>query len=101
MDYQAEARRIAQEVGIDPDLFVRLIQQESAFNPNAVSPKGAMGLAQLMPGTAKDLGVDPSDPIQNMYGGARFLKQQLDEFGNPMLGLAAYNAGPGNVRKYG
>jgi len=101
MDYQAEARRIAQEVGIDPDLFVRLIQQESAFNPNAVSPKGAMGLAQLMPGTAKDLGVDPSDPIQNMYGGARYLKQQLDAFGNPMLGLAAYNAGPGNVRKYG
>ena len=101
MDYQAEARRIAQEVGIDPDLFVRLIQQESAFNPNAVSSKGAMGLAQLMPGTAKDLGVDPSDPIQNMYGGARYLKQQLDAFGNPMLGLAAYNAGPGNVRKYG
>jgi hypothetical protein len=101
MDYQAEARRIAQEVGIDPDLFVRLIQQESAFNPNAVSSKGAMGLAQLMPDTAKDLGVDPSDPIQNMYGGARFLKQQLDAFGNPMLGLAAYNAGPGNVRKYG
>jgi len=101
MDYQAEARRIAQEVGIDPDLFVRLIQQESAFNPNAVSPKGAMGLAQLMPNTAKDLGVDPSDPIQNMYGGARYLKQQLDAFGNPMLGLAAYNAGPGNVKKYG
>ena len=101
MDYQAEARRIAQEVGIDPDLFVRLIQQESAFNPNAVSPKGAMGLTQLMPGTAKDLGVNPNDPIQNMYGGARYLKQQLDAFGNPMLGLAAYNAGPGNVKKYG
>lgn len=101
MDYQAEARRIAQEVGVDPDLFVRLVKQESGFNPSAVSSKGAMGLAQLMPGTAKDLGVDPRDPIQNLYGGARYLKQQIDTFGNPMLGLAAYNAGPGNVRKYG
>jgi hypothetical protein len=101
MDYQAEARRIAQEVGVDPDLFVRLVKQESGFNPGAVSSKGAMGLAQLMPGTAKDLGVDPRDPIQNLYGGARYLKQQIDTFGNPMLGLAAYNAGPGNVKKYG
>jgi len=101
MDYQAEARRIAQEVGVDPDLFARLVKQESGFNPSAVSSKGAMGLAQLMPGTAKDLGVDPRDPIQNLYGGARYLKQQIDTFGNPMLGLAAYNAGPGNVKKYG
>lgn len=101
MDYQAEARRIAQEVGVDPDLFVRLVKQESGFNPGAVSSKGAMGLTQLMPGTAKDLGVDPRDPIQNLYGGARYLKQQIDTFGNPMLGLAAYNAGPGNVKKYG
>lgn len=101
MDYRSEARRIAQEVGVDPDLFVRVVQQESAFRPDAVSPVGAMGLAQLMPGTARELGVDPSDPIQNLYGGARYLKQQIDTFGNPMLGLAAYNAGPGNVRKYG
>jgi hypothetical protein len=101
MDYQSEARRIANEVGVDPDLFVRLIQQESGFNPAAVSPKGAMGLGQLMPGTAQDLGVNPKDPIQNMYGSARYLKQQIDKFGNPMLGLAAYNAGPGNVQKYG
>lgn len=101
MDYQAEARRIAQEVGLDPDLFVRVIAQESGFRPDAISPKGAIGLSQLMPGTAQDLGVNPQDPIQNLYGGARYLKQQIDTFGDPMLGLAAYNAGPGNVRKYG
>jgi hypothetical protein len=101
MNYTEEARRIAQEVGLDPDLFVRVIAQESGFRPDAISPKGAIGLAQLMPGTAQDLGVNPQDPIQNLYGGARYLKQQIDTFGDPMLGLAAYNAGPGNVRKYG
>jgi len=101
MDYRAEARRIAQEIGIDPDLFVRMINRESAFDPTAVSPKGAIGLGQLMPGTASDLGVDPNDPIQNLTGAARYYKQQLEAFGNPMIALAAYNAGPGNVRKYG
>lgn len=101
MNYTEEARRIAQEVGLDPDLFVRVIAQESGFRPDAISPKGAIGLSQLMPGTAQDLGVNPQDPIQNLYGGARYLKQQIDTFGDPMLGLAAYNAGPGNVRKYG
>jgi hypothetical protein len=101
MDYRAEARRIAQEIGIDPDLFVRMINRESSFDPTAVSPKGAIGLGQLMPGTASDLGVDPTDPIQNLTGAARYYKQQLEAFGNPMIALAAYNAGPGNVRKYG
>lgn len=101
MDYRAEARRIAQEIGIDPDLFVRMINRESSFDPTAVSPKGAIGLGQLMPGTASDLGVDPNDPIQNLTGAARYYKQQLEAFGNPMIALAAYNAGPGNVRKYG
>lgn len=100
MDYQELARTIAIEEGVDPDLFVRLIQQESGFNPNARSPKGAMGLAQLMPGTAEMLGVDPTDPVQNLRGGARYLKTQLDDFGSVPLALAAYNAGPGNVRKY-
>jgi soluble lytic murein transglycosylase-like protein len=101
MDYRETARMIAIEEGVDPDLFLRLVGAESAFNPDAVSPKGAAGLAQLMPGTATELGVDPTDPIQNLRGGARYLRQQLDEFGDPALALAAYNAGPGNVRKYG
>jgi hypothetical protein len=101
MDYRQEARRIAREIGIDPDLFVRMIQRESNFDPAAVSPKGAIGLGQIMPGTAGDLGIDPKDPIQNLTGAARYFKQQLDAFGNPMLALAAYNAGPGRVRQYG
>lgn len=101
MDYRALASQIAQQEGVPVDLFLRLVNQESRFNPNAVSTAGAMGLAQLMPGTARDLGVDPSDPTQNLTGGARYLRQQLDTFGQPELALAAYNAGPGNVRKYG
>jgi soluble lytic murein transglycosylase-like protein len=101
MDYRETARMIAIEEGVDPDLFLRLVGAESSFNPDAVSSKGATGLAQLMPDTAAELGVDPTDPIQNLRGGARYLRQQLDEFGDPVLALAAYNAGPGNVRKYG
>ena len=102
MDLRAEAIKAAQAAGIDPDLFLRLVQQESRFNPNAVSSKGATGLTQLMPATAAELGVDPNDPIQNLTGGARYLRQQLDTFGgNPYLALAAYNAGEGNVRKHG
>jgi hypothetical protein len=101
MDYRALAEQIAIEEGVDPYLFLKLVGAESSFNPNAGSSAGAIGLAQLMPGTAAELGVDPSDPIQNLRGGARYLKQQLDEFGDPALALAAYNAGPGNVRKYG
>ena len=101
MDYREMARQIAIEEGVDPDLFLKLVGAESAFRPGAVSSKGATGLAQLMPGTAAELGVDPTDPIQNLRGGARYLKQQLDEFGDVRLALAAYNAGPGNVRKYG
>ena len=101
MDYQELARSIAQEEGVDPDLFMKLVQAESAFNPSARSPVGAIGLAQLMPATAAELGVDPNDPEQNLRGGARYLKQQMDAFGSPELALAAYNAGPGNVRKYG
>jgi hypothetical protein len=101
MDYRSLASQIAVEEGVDPDLFMRLVEAESSFNPNATSSAGAIGLTQLMPGTASDLGVDPTDPVQNLRGGARYLKQQLDSFGDPTLALAAYNAGPGNVRKYG
>ena len=101
MDYRALATQIAQQEGVPPDLFLRLVNQESRFNPDAVSSAGAIGLAQLMPGTASDLGVDPRDPVQNLTGGARYLRQQLDAFNQPDLALAAYNAGPGNVRKYG
>ncbi len=101
MDYRALAAQIAEQEGVDPNLFTRLVQQESAFRPDARSPVGAMGLAQLMPGTARDLGVDPNDPVQNLTGGARYLRQQMDKFKDPRLALAAYNAGPGNVQKYG
>ena len=83
-------------------LFETLIQRESAFDPRAVSPKGAKGLGQLMPGTAAELGVaDPFDPIANLDGAARYLVAQLHTFGSVELALAAYNAGPGAVRKHG
>lgn len=92
----------AQRVGVRPELAMAVMGQESAGKPGAVSPKGAMGLMQLMPGTAKELGVDPHDPVQNVQGGLRYLKQQLDAFdGDEAKALAAYNAGPGAVRKHG
>jgi soluble lytic murein transglycosylase-like protein len=94
------ARSAAQRHQIPEDLFLRLVQQESGWNPNAVSVKGALGLAQLMPQTARGLGVDPNDPTQNLEGGARYLKAQYDKFGDWRLALAAYNAGPGAVERY-
>jgi len=95
------ARAAAQRHGIPEDLFLRLVQQESGFNPKAVSHKGATGLAQLMPGTAQGLGVDINDPVQNLDGGARYLKKMHARFGNWRLALAAYNAGPEAVAKHG
>ena len=82
-------------------MFVRLIQQESSFRPNVVSPKGAIGLGQLMPATAQELGVDPRDPLQNLEGAAKYFSQQLKRFGSPELALAAYNAGPTRVARLG
>ncbi|MDN5568414.1 MAG: lytic transglycosylase domain-containing protein [Paracoccus sp. (in: a-proteobacteria)] len=100
-EYLPHARAAAQRNGIPEDLFLRLVQQESGWNPNAKSHKGAMGLAQLMPGTAAKLGVNASDPVQNLNGGARYLRMMYNQFGNWNLALAAYNAGPGAVQKYG
>ena len=87
--------------GLDGRLFAALVWSESGFSPGVVSHAGALGLAQLMPGTARGLGVDPHDPLQNLEGGARYLRTQLDAFGRVDLALAAYNAGPGRVRSSG
>jgi hypothetical protein len=96
------ANSAAKEFGIRPELLHSLIQQESGGDPAARSPKGALGLMQLMPGTAKDMGVDPADPLQNLRGGAKYLRSLLDRYkGDEKLALAAYNAGPGNVDKAG
>lgn len=81
--------------------FQAMIRVESGYNPSAVSPAGARGLAQLMPGTATYLRVDIDDPLQNLDGGARYLLEQMAEFGSLDLALAAYNAGPEAVRTYG
>ena len=98
--YVPHARAAARKHGVPEDLFLRLVQQESGWNPNARSYKGARGLAQLMPGTAAKLGVNPADPIQNLEGGARYLRMMYNTFGDWRLALAAYNAGPGAVAKY-
>lgn len=100
-EYLELARAAARRHGVPEDLFLRLVQQESGWNPKARSHKGAMGLAQLMPGTAEYLGVDPDDPRQNLEGGARYLAEQYRTFGSWRLALAAYNAGPEAVRRHG
>ncbi len=99
--WRAQAIQIAREEDIPVDLFLRLIRQESGFNPNARSPVGAIGLTQLMPQTAESLGVNPYDPIQNLRGGARYLRQMLLQFkGDLRAAVAAYNAGPLAVTAY-
>jgi soluble lytic murein transglycosylase-like protein len=98
--YLDMARSAARRHGVPEELFLRLVNQESRFNAKAESHKGALGLAQLMPGTAKTLGVDPKVPFENLDGGARYLAEQYRTFGNWRLALAAYNAGPDAVKKY-
>ena len=83
------------------NLFRANIEIESAYRQSAVSSAGAIGLGQLMPGTARNLNVNPRDPLQNLDGSARYLAMMLQEFGDPRLALAAYNAGPDAVRQYG
>jgi soluble lytic murein transglycosylase-like protein len=101
--FDAQINAAAASNGIDPALLKGLVSQESGFNPNARSGAGAVGLTQLMPGTASSLGVtNPLDPAQSLQGGAKYLREQLDRFGgDEKLALAAYNAGPGAVQKYG
>lgn len=99
--FMEAAREAARRHGIPEDLFLRLVQHESGWNSGAVSSKGATGLAQLMPETADRLGVDETDPHQNLDGGARYLRMMYDRFGDWKLALAAYNAGPEAVEKYG
>lgn len=98
--YLPHARAAARKHGIPEDLFLRLVQQESGWNAGAKSHKGATGLAQLMPATAAKLGVNPHDPVQNLDGGARYLRMMYNTFGDWRLALAAYNAGPGAVTKH-
>jgi soluble lytic murein transglycosylase-like protein len=101
--YNAAVTQAAERNGIEPALLHGLIQQESGFDPNARSSSGALGLTQLMPGTASSLGVsDPLEPLQSIEGGARYLSEMLSRFGgNTADALAAYNAGPGAVSQYG
>lgn len=101
-EYAAKIHELAERFDLSPSLLEALVWQESRWRENAVSHAGARGLAQLMPGTARDLGVDPNDPMQNLEGGARYLREQLDRFdGDLEKALAAYNAGPGRVIRAG
>jgi soluble lytic murein transglycosylase-like protein len=100
--YGAIVAKAAKQNGLDRNLLSSIIRAESDFHPRAVSSKGALGLMQLMPATARSLAVrNPFDPAENVAGGARYLKGLLGTFGDLNLALAAYNAGPGNVSLYG
>ena len=90
----------AARTGLDRDLLLSVARQESGFRANSVSSRGAIGVLQLMPATAAELGVDPNDVKDNIRGGAVYLRRQLDRFGSVPLALAAYNAGPGAVLRY-
>jgi len=94
-------RAAEQRYHLPAGVLAAVARAESGFDPDAVSGAGAVGLMQLMPGTAADLGVDPRDPVASIDGAARYLRTQLDSFGDLRLALAAYNAGPGAVRRHG
>lgn len=101
-NYRAKVAELAARFDLSPALIEALVWQESRWRASAISPVGARGLAQLMPGTARELGVNPDDPLANLEGGARYLREQLDRFdGDLERALAAYNAGPGRVLQAG
>jgi soluble lytic murein transglycosylase-like protein len=98
LSYVALARQDAVAAGINPDLFERQIEEESGFNPDVVSPAGAIGIAQFMPGTAAEEGINPYDPVQSLNAAASFMANLSSRYGGDYAkALAAYNAGPGNV----
>ena len=98
--YRIKVAELSARFDLSPSLIEAMVWQESRWRHDARSPAGAQGLAQLMPGTARELGVDPRDPFANLEGGARYLRQQLDRFdGDLEKALAAYNAGPGRVER--
>jgi soluble lytic murein transglycosylase-like protein len=100
--YAAKVQELAARYDLSPALIEAVVWQESRWRPGAISPAGARGLTQLMPGTAQGLGVNPDDPMANLEGGARYLREQLDRFGGDLeKALAAYNAGPGRVQQAG
>lgn len=100
--FQAKVAELAARFDLSPALIEALVWQESRWRSGAVSPVGARGLAQLMPGTARELGVNANDPFANLEGGARYLRAQMDRFGGDVeRALAAYNAGPGRVIQSG
>ncbi len=102
MRFVPAIEQVAQKYRLDPKLLHAVIRAESAYDPNAVSPKGAVGLMQLMPETAARYGIyDRYDPFKNLEAGARYLRDLLAAFGDIRLAVAAYNAGEGAVRKYG
>jgi hypothetical protein len=96
--YVALARRDALAAGLPPDTFVRQINQESGFNPHAISPAGAIGIAQFEPATAAGLGIDPYDPVASLTGAAQLMARYVRQYGDYAKALAAYNAGPAAVQ---
>jgi soluble lytic murein transglycosylase-like protein len=100
--WRAQVAHLAAKYDVSPSLIEAMVWQESRWRTTALSPAGARGLAQLMPGTAREMGVNPVDPLANLEGGVRYLRQQLDTFdGDVEKALAAYNAGPARVARAG